>query len=256
MDIHLYFMCYRAEALVASQLEPEAFGRYMAVGTSKHTRGSVMFFEIDRNLVSPDFFHLGNIEERCSRPDGNPKRSKYAGIYRVLENLPLEAIGKLYLVSGDGRTLELDSAAYDSSREAHGTYLYQELCPVSPMVVSSLAPGQLVSFLTDPKNPLCLPRLLFADLLLEFDETGHLAGHLPYEDPLHLADCVHSLRIPGGEKQTKTVSRNSQIQAFYRTINRGFFVGDQQSLKFYPFPDRRDLEVKHSRWWRSAETRF
>jgi hypothetical protein len=255
MNIHLYFMCYRNEALIASQLEPEAFGRYMAVGTSKHTRGSVMFFEVDRSKLDSSFFQLANLEERCRRADGNPKRSKYVSIYRVLEHLPVAALGKLHLVTGDGRSLAIEPAQYDA-KETDSTFLYQQLCPVSPMVVSSLAPKRMVSFMTDPENPLCVPRLFFADLLLDFDESGQIAGYLPYEDPLHLADCVHELRVPGREKETKTVSRSSQIQAFYRTINRGFFVGDQTDLKFYPFPDRRDLEVKFARWWRSAETRF
>ena len=47
MKTHLYMLCYRFEALVASHLEPEAFGRYMAVGTQKNARGNVLFFEID-----------------------------------------------------------------------------------------------------------------------------------------------------------------------------------------------------------------
>lgn len=256
MKIHLYFMCYRIEALVASQLEPEAFGRYMAVGTSKNTRGSAMFIEVDRSKLDPQAFGLEDLEERCKRPDGGPKRSKYLSIYRVLERLPLDALGNLHLVAGDGRTLSIESQAYDASAEADGTFLFQELCPVSPMIVSTYAPRRFTTFLTDSKNPLCVPKIFFADLLLEFDEAGHLAGYLPYEEPRHITDCVHELRVPGREKPTKTVSRASQISAFFRTINRGFFLGAPEGMVFYPFPERSYLESTASRWWRSAETRY
>jgi len=47
MNIRFYILCYRTEALVASHLPPEEFGRYMAVGTNKNTRGNVLFLEID-----------------------------------------------------------------------------------------------------------------------------------------------------------------------------------------------------------------
>lgn len=35
MDIHLYLMCYRTEALVASQLKAEEFGRVYGSGDTK-----------------------------------------------------------------------------------------------------------------------------------------------------------------------------------------------------------------------------
>ena len=93
MDIHYYMLCYRCEALVASHLEPEAFGLYMAVGTRKLTRGHLLFFEIDPGLQG-DYFRLGDIEQRCApHPDGSPKRSKYISVYRVLEHLELSMSG-------------------------------------------------------------------------------------------------------------------------------------------------------------------
>jgi hypothetical protein len=88
-------------------------------------------------------------------------------------------------------------------------------------------------------------------MLLDRDESGKLAGYLPYSDPLHLIDCLNDLE-KGSDKKTKTVSRSPRHHAFFRTIRRGFFVGDQKGLKFYPFPERRILEVEYAKWWRSA----
>ena len=253
MDIHYYLLCYRLEALVASHLEPEAFGRYMAVGTQKLSRGHVVFAQIDPDLKS-DYFRLGDIRERCvPRPDGSPKRSKYISIYRVLEHLDLSAIGKLYLTTADGRVLGLDAAGYDATSEVAGPHIYQELCPVSPLVVSSLAPAGFSKFMTDPGNAISVPRLFFADLLVDQDESGQLAGYLPYPEPMHILECLKEIK-GGRGKPTKTVNRTPVMNAFFRTIRRGFFVGDQQGLKFYPFPSLRELEVQHARWWRSAST--
>lgn len=251
MDIHYYLLCYRLEALIASHLEPEAFGHYMAVGTQKLSRGNIVFAEIDSGLAS-DYFRLSDIRERCvPRPDGSPKRSKYISIYRVLEHLDLSVIGRLYLTTADGRVLGLDAARYDAAGEVPGPHMYQELCPVSPLVVSSLAPAAFTKFMTDSNNAVSVPRLFFADLLLDRDESGQLAGYLPYSEPMHIVACLNELKESRG-KPTKTVDRTPPMNAFYRTVHRGFFVGDQQGLKFYPFPPLRELEVQHAHWWRSA----
>ena len=251
MTIHFYMLCYRFEALVASHLEPEAFGRYMAVGTQKNIRGNVLFFEIDRSLRS-EYFRLDDIEQRCApHIDGSPKRSKYISVYRVLEHLPLSVLGKLYLCTADGRVMGLDPSPYDEKDEGTGPNLYEELCPVFPLVVSALSPASFLKFMTDPKNPVCVPRLFFVDMLLDRDESGMLAGYLPYPDPLHIVDCIRDLER-GGDKKTKTVSRSPRLHGFFRTIRRGFFLGDQTGLLFYAFPDRRYLEVEQAKWWRSA----
>jgi hypothetical protein len=251
MIIHFYMLCYRFEALVASHLDPESFGRYMAVGTQKNIKGNVLFFEITPDLKG-NYFHLSDIEERCvPHPDGSPKRSKYISIYRVLEHLDMAEFGRLYLVTADGRILGLEPSDYDSTHEDQGPNLYQELSPISPMIVSVLPPAGLIKFITNPANPMKVPRLLFADLLVDRDDCGRLAGYLPYADPMHIRDCIRELET-GSDKRTKTVSRNPRLHGFFRTIRRGFFLGDAEQLKFYRFPERRVLEIEHAKWWRSA----
>ncbi len=251
MDIHYYMLCNHCEALVASHLEPEAFGLYMAVGTRKLTRGHQMFLEIDPGLKS-GYFRLEDIRQRCApHPDGAPKRSKYISVYRVLEHLELSMMGKLYLTTIDGRVLGLEPSVYDLSLDAPGPNLYLELCPMTPMVVSMLPPAEFCRVMTAPDNPVACPRLLFADLLFDRDEDGRMAGYLPYADPMHIMDCIDQL-VAAPEKPTKTVSRSPYVFAFYRTIRRGFFLGDQRGMKFYHFPPVAELEVRHAKWWRSA----
>ncbi len=251
MNVHLYFMCYQSEALVASHLDAEAFGAYMAVGTQKHTSGNLVFFEIDPNLSST-YFQLPAAKERCAvHADGSPRRSKYLSIYRVLEHLPLEAFLKLYLVTRDGRVLSLDPAPYDAKLNAQGVNLYTELAPASPRVVSLLSPPDFTAFITNQANSVSVPRILFADSLIEKDPDGTLAGYLPYDNPHHIMDCVRDIEAKPAKK-TKTVERNPRLGAFYRTIGRGFFLGDATGIKYFPYPSRDQMDDKHHLWWRSA----
>ncbi len=251
MKTHLYFNCYQTEALIASHLTPEEFGAYMAVGTRKHTTGNVVFFEVDAARAAATVPAAGRIEELCKpHPDGSPRRSKYLSTYRVLEHLSLESLGKLYLVTRDGRVLGLDGQTYAGDSEARGPNLYAELSPVAPRVVSFLPPSRFVSFVTDPANLVSVPRIFFADQLLDREPDGRLAGYLPYMNPDHIVDCVNEVAV--AEKSAKIVERNPRLIAFYRTIRRGFFVGDQTGVKIYPYPSADELDEHHHLWWRSA----
>ncbi len=252
MQVHLYLMCYRTEALVASHLSAEEFGAYMAVGTQKRTSGNVAFFEIDPTLKS-EALNLPEALTRCTpHADGSPRRSKYLSIYRVMENIPLTAYGRLYLTTRDGRVLALEGQEYfDGSHSSTPTNMYVELCPVMPRVVSSLSPSAFCKFITDPKHAIYIPKLFFADTLIDREADGRLAKYLPYRDPEHIQDCLASIG-KDSDKLTKTVDRNPPLVAFYRTIRRGFFLGDQTGVRFYPYPSQEELDEKHHPWWRSA----
>jgi len=251
MRTHLYVACYRVEALIASQLEPEDFGVYMAVGTKKLTSGSVIFFELDPGFRS-DYFNLEDLDRRCApHPDGSPKRSLYISIYRVLEHLDMDAVGALYLVTRDGRVLGVQPGELAPEEATSTPHLYQELCPVTPLIASTLPPVAFCKFITDPGTPINVPRIFFTEMRTDRDETGHLASFLPYRSPEHVEDCLEEVAAPTG-KTTKTVDREYSMEFFYRTIHRGFFLGDKDRVKFYPFPTKRELQTTYYTWWRSA----
>jgi len=127
------------------------------------------------------------------------------------------------------------------------------LCPLIPLVLSNQPPAQFARAITDARNPVHAPRIFFADLALERDAQGRLAGWLPYTDPAHIEDLIHELeQADTSAKSTKTVSRTPRVRGFLRVIRRGFFLGDQSGMKFYRFPTREELEIHHSKWWHSA----
>ena len=165
MDKHLY-LSLMPEALVASQLSPDEFGAYYAVGAEHKTQGQAAFFEIDPAFRN-DFFP---IEEKLSlcipHSDGKPKNSVYIAVYRVVENIPLSAIIRLYLVTKDGRALALDRAA-KLPEDDTGLHLYHEIAPLHPLVVSSLGPRAFHSFfMGDPKKNIAVPSLCWVECML------------------------------------------------------------------------------------------
>ncbi len=251
MKIHLYLMCYRTEALVASHLNAEEFGAYMAVGTRKKTFGNVVFFEIDPSFRSPEL-HLDQVEARCiPHADGSPRHSKYMSVFRVMERVPLSAYGKLHLTTRDGRVLSLEGQNHDTPSSTNGPFMYAELCPLTSRVVTRLNPTAFAQRITDPSHAVCVPRIFFVETKVSLDGEGRLAGYLPYRNPGHIEDCLREVE-ERPDKLGKTVDRNPPLVALYRTIASGFYLGDSTGLRHYAYPEVAELEEQHHKWWRSA----
>ncbi len=252
MKRYLYFSLM-PESLIASMLPPQEFGKYMAVGSKKRTRGQAIFFEVDIDLVSENF-PLSMIEQRCiPHEDGKPKSSVYLSIYQVLEKIPIKSLKDMYLVTDDGRVLQLQASEYNPAKESK-LHLYQELCPVTPRIASRLSPIAFMNFVTDRSQPVSVPKLVFVELIL--DGLGDYpldapADNLPYSNIEHLRDCLIDL-LEEQNKPTKTVIRYFQGDLLYRTCKNGFFVGNKGSYLYYCFPDEQTLEDQYHEWWRSA----
>jgi len=244
MSKYVYLTC-TPEALVASMLPPEGFGLYLSTGTKKRNRGQVIFFEVDLGKIE-SLINVDSMNRRCvAKEDGSPKSSVYLSVYRVLETIPLSALKSLYLTTEHGRILELKRAPYNKNFEPENAlHLYQELCPVTPLVASGLPPSVFMKKLTDGSTPISLPKLFFVELKLGELATNPLSGsaeHLPYTNIGHLRDCLEILR---GEydKHMKTVQRIFSGTLLYRTISTGFYVGSKDEIIFYQYPTMAELE--------------
>ena len=251
---YLYFSV-TPEALIASGLEPEKFGNYLAVGTQKRSRGQAVFFELDIDKMS-HVISKELIDEKCTpRPDGTPKRTSYLSIYRVMENIPLDALKGLYLTTDDGRVLKLEQGKFESQAN-ESLYLYQELCPVNPRIAASLNPEAMVKYVCNPENKVSVPKLFMVQLelgALANDPIAGVADDLPYSNIYHLRDCLSGL-LQNTSKFTKTVVRFFKGDIAYRTVKNGFFIGDAERVIFYPFPSKKELDSDHFTWWKSAQT--
>jgi hypothetical protein len=249
---HLYLSMI-PEALVASQLSPEEFGVYYAVGSEKKSRGQAIFFEIDPSFRN-DQLPIEEGLRRCTpHDDGSPKRSVYISVYRALERVSLDAILKLYLVTQDGRVLPVD-VADACPQDTAGLHLYQEIAPVHPLVVSTLGPREFFDLIVrNPMSLLKLPAVCFAELqlgaLADNPEYGSV-GDLPYSNMDHLRQCLVDLRTK--TVHTKMVDRVSPATFPYRTLKTGIFIGNSERLLCFSLPSQEELRSKHYRWWRSA----
>lgn len=242
------------EALIASMLPPREFGDYMATGTKKRNVSQAIFFEIDLDLIK-DKIDIDYINARCVRKvDGSPKSSVYLSTYRVLEMIPLKALKSLYVTTETGVVLELKRVDYDKTREPKNMlHLYQELCPVSPRVASSYSPSEFLTSLTDGSSHVNLPKLFFADLKLGDLASDPISGSaelLPYRNVGHLRDCLEILKTED-KKNMKTVQRVFSGTLLYRTIGKGFYIGDKDDIFFYPFPSMAELEDQNYDFFRA-----
>jgi hypothetical protein len=252
MDRYLY-ITFTPESLAASMLPPEEFGKYLATGIHGRPHGPAIFVQLRSDFES-EYFDLSNIDRRCVRhANGSPKHSVYMAIYRVLENVPLAAMKSLWLVTAHGTVLEIPQS--QEAPETSGAYhLYQEICPVHPLIASTLGPAKFCRHMTDTSRTVSVPRICFVDLDLgglaynpsAYDEVG-----LPYHDMDHTRDCLDQLQRGTG-KQTKIVDRDSEHSLLFRCVKSGFVIGDQEGMLHYPYPSPEEFQSKYYKWWHCA----
>lgn len=253
MATQFYLTIFPMEALIASQLPPLEFGTYMATGTKNGSFEKLMFVEVESGFG--DYFDWQHAAERCvPHPSGEPKHSVWLSVYRVLEHVPLDKLKSLYLATNDGRTLEIPRQEYKGEQLDRPYWVYQELCPVRPLVVSTYDPPTFSEYMTHENVKVAVPKVAFADLkVIDFDNlenTGNLGS--TYDRNLdHLKECILSV-TSGGEKKVKNVERSKTESFGYQIINHGVYIGTNRDLVAYPMPSAAEMRQHHYDWGRSA----
>ena len=251
--IRYYLTLSPVEALIVSQLTPEEFGCYMAVGSRKGSAEQLIFIEVEEGFG--DFFDWDFAKEKCvPHPNGDPKSSLYMSIYRVLENVPLQHMKSLYLTTQDGRTLELPKSEYVPKPDWKGCALYKELCPVIPLVASPLSPGEFAKYLVNDTHKVQVPAIVFADIKILDQDKLRDSGNVGTVSKLaldHIHDCIGQVALSGG-KLSKTVDRSFITKFTYQTIASGIYAADSTGIVFYPMPDVETLKQENYDWGRSA----
>jgi hypothetical protein len=253
MGTYIYFTV-NPEAIIASMLPPKEFGLYLSTGTKSRNHCQVIFFEVNPDGVK-EMIDVESVKRRCvAKPDGSPKSSVYLTVYRVLEKLPLSALKSLYLTTEHGCSLEIKKAYYNVSNEIPGRYhLYQELCPVTPLIASEYTPSVFLKHLTDGSTSIALPKLFFVELKLGELAENPLAGsveYLPYANIGNLRDCFEIIKTEE-DKHMKTVQRIYSGALLYRTIENGFYIGANSEFLFYPYPSMAELENSNYEFFRA-----
>ena len=256
---YLYTILHPNYALVASMLPPEAFGKHYGLGSSRYFHGQVLFAEVD-NTYRHEYFEIDRyLDEMDYKPDGTPKRTKFIKTYRVLEHLDLSAFKNLYITSVLGNVLEL--ARHDEYKREHEpgyVRIYQEVCPLSSVVLSYMTPQDFGAYITDPDQPKGAPKVLFTQIDLNIDrflvklqENPFLDSPIPNVHPHKLRDQI--LEIRGNpEKRVKGISLDSAFGRLpFTSLRTGFWIAEGRDVVFYPIPDTATLERDHYDWYRS-----
>ncbi len=252
MEKYYYLSVYPVEALIASQLPPEEFGRYMAIGKKYGSHEKIMFIEVEGGFGK--YFDWKYADQQCvPHEDGSPKNSVWLGVYRVLEHVPVSVMKSLYLVTPDGRTLELPREDYSGDGDRREFYVYQELCPITPLVASRLTPKEFCAHLTDGSNKIWVPQVVFSDLkVIDFENPAATGNIGPtYDRNLnHLRECVKAV-TGGSAKPNKNVER-SMMSFSYQIINSGVYVGSTNEMVFYRMKNLDEIRRENYGWGRSA----
>lgn len=252
MSIHLYYSLI-PEALIASMLPPEEFGQYYATGHKFKSKGQAVFFEVDPSYRH-EYFDIDGCYARCvTKPDGSPKNSIYISMYRVMEHLTINALGKMYLTTAMGATLGLERGRALPSGEPE-LHMYHDLAPINSLVVSALDPAAYYADVTTkPSKSFSFPGMCFVELELgplAHDPENGKEGDLPYSFIQHLREAL--LELEPGSKQNKLVHRVHSLEFPFRMVKNGFFLGIGSELVYYPMLSPTVLRKDHSNWWRSA----
>jgi len=242
------------EALIVSMLDPKEFASYYATGTQSKIQGQALIIEVDPAFRTESLPIDKGIARSVPHKDGSPKRSVYVSVYRVLERIPLSAMGTLRLVTRDGRSLGIEKKPAHELGE-RGLHLYHELAPTHPAVVSTLDPADFFELLMGRSAGFeGLPALAFLELrlgALAQDPINGDTGDLPYENMPYLRNCLAGLK--NKTIGSKIFDRSNPGLFPYRTLKTGVFIGNaDEGLSLYPLPPLAELKEKHFDWYKSA----
>ncbi|MBI5021677.1 MAG: hypothetical protein HZB59_09585 [Ignavibacteriales bacterium] len=257
---HLYMIVFPVNALVASQLKPVEFAQHYTIGSTKHFRGKVIFAEIDINFRNP-FFEIDHyLTETVPHPNGTPKKTKFISSYGVLEHIDLKALKNLYLVTANGKTLEIKSEPYTAVNEPGLVRIYQEITPLSNLVASTLDQRAFGKYITTETKSKGAPKICFTqyefhvDEFLEMNKNREMMySPIPENNPTRLFEYITELK-KNLDKKTKTLNLNTTLSvASYSLIRHGFWFAGGSELIFYPMPSRSQLENQYYDWWKFAQ---
>ena len=253
----LYMIVFPINALVASQLEPEQCGEHYTMSSAKHFSGKVIFAEVDINFRNPYFDIDRYLELTVPHEDGSPKRTKFISSYKVLENVDLSAIQKLFLVTTNGKVLGIESAEYTAVNQPGLIRIYQELCPLENLVASNKDQREFGKFITTQTKSKGAPKICFTQVDFNIDnflesnknrEIFHI--DLPNVNPYRFYDCIIELK-DNPQKLNKTISLGSVLRDIsFKFLRHGFWFAAGDELKFFPMPSVSELENKYYYWWK------
>lgn len=257
-ESHLYQILAPNPALVASQLEPDAFAKHYTAGSLRYYAGKVVFAEIDINYRHPYFKIDEALATLKPHEDGRPKATRFISTYRVLEHIDLNAIKRVILGTPEGYTIELQSAPYDKHHGPGFLRIFAEIAPLRMLVMSSMDFPAFGKHITAPNFPKGAPKLFYTQVELdiehfleEFEARPTMHPPIPGLHPSNLRSAIMEMRADP-EKRTKGLKLDSAFDTIpYKLIRHGFMFASQETTRFFPLPSRAEIESTNYHFWRA-----
>ena len=257
-DSHLYQILAPNPALVASQLEPDAFAKHYTAGSLRYYAGKVVFAEIDVDYRHPYFKIDEALATLKPHDDGRPKATRFISTYRVLEHIELDAIQRVILSTPEGYTLDLQATPYDKTHEEGFLRIYAEIAPLRMLVMSRMDFPAFGKYITDPEFPKGAPKQFYTQIELdiehfleEFEARPAMHPPIPGLHPSNLRAAIMELRADPN-KLTKGLKLDSAFETIpYKSIRHGFMFASQDKTRFFPMPSRSEIESTNYRFWRA-----
>ena len=257
---HLYMIVFPINALVASQLNPADFGAHYTTGSAKHYHGKVIFAEIDINFRN-SFFDIDHyLALTVPHSDASPKKTKFVSSYTVLEHTDLKAFRNLYLVTTNGKVLEIAAQQYAEGSEQGKVRIYQEITPLSNLVASRFDPRTFGKYITSETKSKGAPKICFTQYEVKVDEFleknkehDMVYSPIPETHPTLLFDYLTELKTHP-DKKTKTLSLNNTLfETSYAMLRHGFWFAAGDELFYYLMSSKQQLENEYYGWWKFVQ---
>ena len=253
---HLYQILYPNQALVASQLAPEALARHYLIGSIRHYSGKLVFADIDLAFRDPYFDIEGGLKHLVPHEDGTPKHTKFICSYRVMEHMDFDMIKSLYISTSEAHVLELKPAEYDKKHQPGFLRTFAEIAPLSMLVISPYDMPEFGKFITQPGQTKGCPKLFYSQIdlnvdefVMNFEKNPFMQAPFPFLHPSKLRDAILQMKIKP-EKQSKGLALFCPLdQISFKMIRHGFMFASKDKYKFFPMPTLHDIETSHFRFW-------
>lgn len=254
---YLYQILYPHQALVASQLDPDAFARHYLIGSIRHYSGKLLFTEVDIGFRHPYFALEEGLRQLVPHADGSPKHTKFISSYRVLEHVDFGSIKDLYIATSDAHVLQLRAGEYDKVHQRGFLRTFAEIAPQSMLVMSPLDMPEFGKHITHVDNTKGCPKLFYTQIdlnvdefLQNFDKNPFMPAPFAFLHPSKLRDAILQMRREAG-KQTKGLALACPLdQIPFKTIRHGFMFASREQYKFFPMPRMQEIETTHYKFWK------
>jgi hypothetical protein len=256
-ETRLYQILYPNQALVASQLDPEAFARHYLIGSIRHYTGKLVFADIDPEFRHPYFDIEASLKHVVPHEDGSPKSTRFISSYRVMEHMAFDAVRRVYLSTPEAHVLELMPQPYDKVHQPGFLRTFAEIAPLSMLVMSPLDMLEFGRYITRTDNSKGCPKLFYTQIELNIDEflanferNPFMQAPFAFLHPSKLRDAILHMRAEPN-KATKGLALACPLdQIPYKSVRHGFMFASQDECKFFPMAKLSEIEATNFRFWK------